>query len=344
MRDLASGGEVLPLVFAPNMALTQTDVELVDCPGCGEKRFTIAREVGNPEFDSTVRFQVVRCDACGMHYTNPRPMLASLGRYYPKDYSPYQSEKNLAAGEAGSIRNLVLRDAYGSPDRVPSAVGRLVSRAVRCVRGAESYGFAVPWRGKGRLLDFGCGAGKFIRRMHALGWDVTGIDFSEDAVNAAKASGIRAMQGTLPHPELKPGTFDVVTMRQALEHVPDPRETLRLAWELLDRGGLLFIDVPNYRSWEIEKFGEASFGMDVPRHLNHFEPATLEALMKRVGLTNVRVKQVCRASWLRKCAKRATMNVGLAKMLKSPAVSRVAASWIQMRGLGNELIATAEKD
>jgi len=158
-------------------------------------------------------------------------------------------------------------------------------------------------------------------------------------VNAVRASGLKALVGTLPHAELRAASFDVVTMRHALEHVPSPREILRSGWELLDRGGLLLVAVPNYDAWEISKLGEAAMGLDLPRHLTHFTPASLRKMMEGVGLTNVRVRQVSRASWMRKAGKRAKTS----SMLKNATIARVAAWVAQRRGLGNEIIATAER-
>jgi SAM-dependent methyltransferase len=316
----------------------ERDLELVPCPGCGGERFATRFEGGNPTLDPTLKFRIVRCDDCGLHYTNPRPTLATLGRYYPSNYSPYQSEEKPAAGEGGTIQNLVLRDAFGAPAVRPSAGGRAMAKLIRLVRPPESFGFGVSYRGRGRLLDFGCGSGKFLRRMHALGWNVTGIDFSEE-VRAVTASGLRAVHGTLPHPQLGPGSFDVVTLRHALEHVPDPRATLRDAWNLLDGGGLLLVAVPNYEAWEIARLGEAAMGLDLPRHLTHFTPATLAAMMRGQGLTEVRLRQKSRASWIRKAAKRAKDG----GVLKLSAAARIAAALAQMRGRGNELIATAVK-
>jgi len=326
------------------MTATASETELAHCPGCGGEAWTKVREAGNPTLDPSERFTIVRCNACGMHWTNPRPTLGTLGRYYPSDYSPYQNEEGAAGGDAGSLKNIVLRSAYGSPALKPGLGPRVLAGAIGMVRSPESFGFGVEWRGRGRLLDFGCGSGKFLRRMHAMGWDVTGIDFSAEAVKRVVDSGLRALQGTLPHPELKAGSFDVVAMRHALEHVPEPREILRCAWELLDACGLLLIAVPNYEAWEIEKLGEAAMGIDVPRHLNHFTPATLEAMMRREGMTDIRVRQKSRASWIRKAAKRAKGSGGtLGNILKMSAASRVAAMIAQARGRGNEIIATAGK-
>jgi 2-polyprenyl-3-methyl-5-hydroxy-6-metoxy-1,4-benzoquinol methylase len=237
----------------------------------------------------------------------------------------------------------VLRDAFAAPVLRPKGSRRLLARAVRAVRPAEWFAFGVPYRGLGRLLDFGCGAGKFLSRMHALGWDVTGLDFSHTAVDAVRAPGLRAVQGTLPHPDLALRSFDAVTLRQALEHLPEPRLTIRCAWDLLDRGGLLLVQVPNFASWDVDLFGEAAMELDLPRHLNHFTPATLRTMIAREVSGPVQVRQTTHPSWIRKGAERATERSWRNRALRSPFVCRGASMLSRLAGRANEIVATAVK-
>ena len=318
------------------------DFELTACPGCGSDRFTRVREARDMNRQTQLRFTIVRCDACGLHYTNPRPTLATLGRWYPEDYEPYQQEKSVSDLSGGAIGRLLQRNAFGAPSVRPAAGARAVAGVFATVRAPESFGFAVAYRGRGRLLDYGCGGGKFLRRMRALGWDVTGVDFSATAVEAVRASGIRAMQGMLPHPDLAPQSFDVVTLRHVLEHTPNPTEILREAWKLLDGGGLLVIQVPNYASWEVKRFGDAATQLDLPRHLLHFTPATLQAMLDRLDIRPATVRQSTHSSWIRKAAARATRD-GNKSILRHSPVARLAAIYSRFTNQGNELIATAEK-
>jgi 2-polyprenyl-3-methyl-5-hydroxy-6-metoxy-1,4-benzoquinol methylase len=323
------------------------DFELIACPGCGAAGFVIVHEGRDWVLnDPAVTMRIVRCERCGLHYTNPRPRLEHLGRYYPDEYAPYLSDgAEDRTGAGGSIRSLVLRRAYGAPHLRPRGLAGALAGGLAMLRSPRHFGFGVPWRGEGRLLDFGCGGGKFLRRMHALGWTVTGIDFSASAVSALRESGINALVGTLPHPELLPQSFDVVTMRHSLEHVPDPPAVLRAARELLAPGGRLVIQVPNFASWEVDYFGDASPRLDLPRHLMHFTPSTLGAMLERAGFSVIRLRQVCRANWLKKAARLAPergpkRRIGFAFRATLPC--RLAARWCELTHRGNELIAIAK--
>ena len=289
---------------------------------------------------------VVRCRACGFHYLNPRPGPGMIGKFYPDTYNPYQSgrgEIERSSKLSTTLRTLIMRRAYGSPAVQPRGMARAFASVASCVKSAERCGFGLAWQGQGRLLDFGCGAGTFLRRMRAMGWDVTGMDFSETAVRAVTDSGIRAVFGTLPHAELSPASFDVVTMRQALEHVPDPKQTLFESRKLLAPGGMLVVQVPNFASWEVEHFGEASVVLDLPRHFNHFTPDTLATMLRGCGFTTVDVRQVARSSWIRKSAKRLDRRPPRKGdgLLRSKVWCNYVANRALRNGRGNELVATA---
>jgi len=140
--------------------------------------------------------------------------------------------------------------------------------------------------------------------MRAQGWQVTGLDVSAETVERIRAElGIRAFIGTLPHPELEPESFDIVTMWHSLEHVHDPLGVLRAAYDLLAPGGRLMVAVPNIDSAAFQWFGAAWFALDLPRHLTHFAPPTLRAMLEAAGFRVERVRKIRHSDWLLSSAK-----------------------------------------
>ena len=109
---------------------------------------------------------------------------------------------------------------------------------------------------------------------------------------------MRALAGSLPHAELRTGSFDMITMWQSLEHFHQPLEMLERTscWPL---GGKLVAAVPNLESGSFRTFGPSWFGLDLPRHLVHFTPLTLRAMLERAGFRVESLRQVRRPSWLR---------------------------------------------
>jgi SAM-dependent methyltransferase len=223
-------------------------------------------------------FGVVQCQECGLCFTNPRPSLESIGQFYPEEYGPH---------------------------RTPA---RRISRSTHPKRKHKSHSRRehqiLSWRGQGRLLDFGCGGGSFLARMHERSWQVTGLDVSPAAVQRIRDElGLDALLGTLPHPQLEPGSFDVITMWHSLEHVHSPLNVLREAYRLLAQGGRLYVAVPNIDSLPFRWFGSAWYGLDLPRHLTHFSPWTLQLMLERAGFRPGPIYMVRHSDWLRSSAK-----------------------------------------
>ena len=256
------------------------DWEEPNCPLCGSGRRSIVLEASEEAAATTgPRPAVVRCGACGLCYTSPRPTPAAMHRFYPEDYSPHRLQPQ--AKSRGMKKWWAGRFGLG----VRSALRRLE---------------------KGRLLDFGCGGGKFLAQMHAEGWEVLGVDVSKAVVDRVQQElGLPALAGDLSAQELEASSFELITMRQSLEHVHDPLEVLRQARRLLVPGGALMVWVPNIDSLPFRWFGPAWYGLDLPRHLAHFTPATLRRVVAEAGFEAGRLWMVPHSSWLQRSAKRA---------------------------------------
>ena len=96
--------------------------------------------------------------------------------------------------------------------------------------------------------------------------------------------GINFYKGELDALPLEAESFDLVIIWHALEHVENPLATLNVAARLLRSSGRLVIGVPNFSSWQAQLFGPRWFHLDVPRHLYHFTPQTLERGISQAGL------------------------------------------------------------
>jgi 2-polyprenyl-3-methyl-5-hydroxy-6-metoxy-1,4-benzoquinol methylase len=142
--------------------------------------------------------------------------------------------------------------------------------------------------------------------MHAQGWQVLGVDLSDRVVQEINDQlQLPAVAGDLSSPELAGLSFELVTMRQSLEHVHDPLEVLRQARGLLVPGGTLMVWVPNIDSLPFRWSGAAWYGLDLPRHLVHFTPSTLRRMVAEAGFQVGRLRMVPHSSWLKRSAIRA---------------------------------------
>jgi SAM-dependent methyltransferase len=271
--------------FAQSQNQTGTDPVLrveweePNCLLCGGDHWCpLVEAPDNTEGGGGLWFAVVQCQKCGLCFTNPRPTEATIGRFYPPTYKPHRKSSSRQSGT-------------------------LAARMKRWVGWRESERKTFPVEGKGRLLDFGCGGGSYLARMHHQGWQVTGLDISPDAVRRVRDElHLPALVGSLPCWELASGSFDVITMWQVLEHVHAPLEVLQDAHRLLAPGGKLVVSVPNIDSLPFRLFGSCWLSLDLPRHLTHFTPNTLHLMLERAGFRIWPIRMVRHSQWLRRSA------------------------------------------
>ncbi|MBW3542510.1 MAG: class I SAM-dependent methyltransferase [Planctomycetes bacterium] len=284
---------------------TPVELETVACLHCGGNDFEPVITGRDRQTGVGGDFTVASCVACGLQFTNPRPTLRSIGLFYPEKYRPWDDREagGLLRGKLHRmLERSVLRADYGYPPQ-PAGVGARLSAVLGrlWIRRSRQRMTWVPFRPPGRLLDFGCGRGDFLAKMLACGWQVEGVDVSPVAAAAVeRRTGIRVHVGTLPHAHVAPQSFDAVTMWNSLEHVHQPRETVRAARDVLRPGGLLALSVPNIDSWTFRRFGPNWWPLDLPRHLTHFTPATLGRLLEAEGFRVLSIDHIGRAGMLRK--------------------------------------------
>ena len=78
--------------------------------------------------------------------------------------------------------------------------------------------------------------------------------------------------------DFAPGSFDVITLWHVMEHLEHLNETWDTLNSLLTEKGVLIIAVPNCSSYDAKKYGAHWAAYDVPRHLWHFTPGTIQRL------------------------------------------------------------------
>ncbi|MCU0726292.1 MAG: class I SAM-dependent methyltransferase [Planctomycetes bacterium] len=145
-----------------------------------------------------------------------------------------------------------------------------------------------PWRRTGRLLDVGCGSGFFVAEARAAGFEAEGTEVSAAAVEFAWGRGLPVHLGTLSRAGLPAGTFDVITLFEVVEHLPDPGGLVAEAAALLRPGGLLYLTTPNYGGLTRRLLGPA-WSVIAPEHVSLFTPRSLRILLRRAGLAPVRI-------------------------------------------------------
>lgn len=235
-------------------------METVACNLCGSTQQELLWEGQDGMFDCPGHFTMVRCAKCSLIFLNPRPTPGEMSLYYPDDYEPF---RRTARALKSPVTDLIRRV-------------KLLPR-VRLVRQSMEGG---------HLLDVGCAAGGFLREMRRTGkWKVQGVEPNAHlACFARETLELSVFTGRLTEANLPDESFEVVTMWDVLEHVHDPRATLKEVYRLLKPGGMLLASVPNANSVDAKLFGRYWVGLDFPRHLYVFSTSTLTALLEKAGL------------------------------------------------------------
>lgn len=242
-----------------------SDLETVDeCPVCSNsqfKPFVVCKDYLVSKQD----FAIQECIECGFRITNPRPDKKSIGNYYQSQ--EYTSHNDNSTGLINSVYRLVR--------------GYTLKSKLNLINELNA--------GAGRILDVGCGTGAFLETCKSAGWAITGMEPDENARSVAQQKLSAAIQ-----PDLikltKESPFDIITLWHVLEHITDLNETIEKLSHMLATKGSILIAVPNSASFDAQYFNEYWAAYDVPRHVHHFVPSSIETLFEKHGLKLVAKK------------------------------------------------------
>ncbi|MCF6282868.1 MAG: class I SAM-dependent methyltransferase [Candidatus Polarisedimenticolaceae bacterium] len=229
------------------------------------------------------QFSYDTCCHCGAAYQVPMPSLEQITSFYPDEYAPYKTSK---VKVRNPIEQSVLRACYGYQHLNGGAPNWLGS-----IAGLFAYRDLVPYIAQGRMLDVGCGGGKFLRSMQTLGWQAQGVEFNPSAVATCRAAGLEVSQGELSDANLPDNHFDLITARHVIEHIADPQPLLAEIFRLLKPGGLMLLRTPNSEALGRRWFGTNWYADDIPRHLILFSGQNLTLLAEQHGFKRQAIKR-----------------------------------------------------
>jgi len=250
-------------------------------------------------------FTYRRCKRCRTVFQDPRVTAEDLASCYPATYFTHQPSNPRRAGAAspttralGRTREalrLAVMDATRGAARVDAVgiAGRILSRSRR-FRERAFYDRVVdellPWSsGPARALDVGCGAGRLMLAMMAVGWNVQGVEWDPAAAAAAeRTTGRPVLTNGLWDERLHDGEHDLVVLHHVFEHLKDPIASLARIRQLLAPGGRAVLFFPNPRSLGAIKFRSAWYHWDPPRHLVIPPAAAVETAAPKTGLVLIR--------------------------------------------------------
>lgn len=259
------------------------------CRACGSGR-TVLRGRKPGQFIRR-EFEFHQCQDCGLLFVEPFSGFEIYNDAYYRGHGPdpYVDYETEYTDWRRSDRGLEFEDLL-----------RITARwqADRATPGPKAPGTPGPGDRTSaplRWLDFGCGAGgflKFLRERGRLGdraLELTGHDVGSYADLLRTKDGFRILDLAQLHAE-PAASFDAISMIEVIEHLPAPLEPLRLVARLLRPGGLLLLTTGNLASPVARRQG-IHYRYCAPEiHVSLFNPSCLAQLYRKVGLEPLAVR------------------------------------------------------
>jgi SAM-dependent methyltransferase len=237
--------------------------EILKCEICEGNEFTDFLKCTD-YFLTKEKFLLKKCKNCGLVFVNPRPEINTLGNYYdsPEYISHSGSEKGIVNKIYKKIRHITHNNKY------------------KLVKSLSS---------ERNILDIGSGSGELLSLFKNNNWRTLGVEPNAEARKFSISQyGIEVIDENGIE-KIKDHSFAAITMWHVLEHVPELNKRVKELKRILSPNGFLFIAVPHHDSYDADYYKEFWAAYDVPRHLFHFTPVTLERLFKKHGFEIVKI-------------------------------------------------------
>jgi SAM-dependent methyltransferase len=223
----------------------------------------LVRDIKDYEYGVPWRSELWACGRCGLVVQQPRIAPADVSRLYPRSYLAH-SGSSRARGVYGRLKNILARREAGQLAR------------------------HVPQNG--RIIEVGCGNGKFLSVLHDVRPDIglAGVDIED--VGIADLPGLTFHHGQLEEVDIEPSSFDAVYCSNLVEHVPDPLAFLTKCRKILKPGGVIVGITPDHLSLDRYIFGRYWAGYHYPRHTFVFDHRNIRTVLENAGFEVVGIK------------------------------------------------------
>ena len=218
-------------------------------------------------------YRLVRCRECGLAYIANPPDDEAVAAIYTAD-ADYHDH---------------LLDA---DDPVFRTMRRIARQHLRVLRRSR------PDLAGKRVLDVGCSSGLFLDEARRAGAEVYGAELSPETARFAREHfGLTVHRGDWRGAGYEPRSFDVITLFDVIEHLPDPKGELAALLALLKPGGLLLQSTPDIDGLFPRLSLKLADRLDYwphpepPHHLFQFSARTLSAMTQAAGYRIVRKDQ-----------------------------------------------------
>lgn len=229
--------------------------EFCNCPSCDQDDYKT--------LDSDRGLSIVKCQNCDLIYTNPRAKDAQENYF----------------GDAEVFYN----------------EARLIFKNKKEHHRDRNYIYELKKikkiKPEGKLLDIGTNMGFFLRKAKEMGYETEGVEPSPSLSKIATDNwGLKIHNSFLEEATLPKNHYDIITLIDVLEHVTNPKELLKVSYDLLNHNGIIAVKVPNgdYNHFKMKlgKLTGKDKNMDIwdaCEHVVHYTPKTFKKMVEDCG-------------------------------------------------------------
>lgn len=224
------------------------------CPICGDHSHDSLYKINN--------YSILRCKTCLHVFVSDTLTSETLNNAYEQDY--YQGKNyEVVSGYNDYTGNLEQRFAVFS-----ERLTRIQNRSL----------------GRGKILDYGCAVGLFVKVAQDAGWNATGYERSEWASSYGRNTfGVDIVCGSGRLEDFPENHFDAITMWDVLEHLEHPSEVLGMISRWIRSGGTLVLNTVNSSSLGAKIAGPDWRHLLPPHHLQYFSRRSITQLLANAG-------------------------------------------------------------
>lgn len=261
------------------MVILQESASLhsLPCLVCGSKLKPYISTIWDDRYGAPGRFSICRCPRCGQMATLPRLQESDLptlySTYYPRSAIDFKSLET----EAGQV---------------------LLPGAERCrwLSGTDNQGHYLARRGDS-VLDVGCGSCLSLLELRYLGIEAFGIEADPNVKTVVDRYNLNVHIGSIHDCPFPDRQFDLITLNQVIEHVPDPLLLLQEVSRRLRHGGRVALSFPNVSSLQRRLAGRSWINWHVPYHQHHFNLHSFQRLALQAGFKIVTMRTITPNLW-----------------------------------------------
>ncbi len=238
-------------------------VKVDSCAICGGPLSVRYRGVKDDRYGYPDSFDICECEKCKHAQTSPR----IVEEYLSELYSNYYPRNEMDPAELGTL----------AVDR-----NNFLTRVRQWLKGENNQGHYRAKQGE-VVLDYGCGTGVSLLELKVAGVDGYGVETDKNVEKTASYWGLKVCIGELKDDTYPGIKFNLISLNQVIEHIPEPVKLLQLLEKRLSPGGRIVLSFPNSRSIYRKLFGKKWINWHIPYHLHHFSRASFEKMVENHG-------------------------------------------------------------